>query len=297
MRACVCSQNGIGDGLISLVLSENLRLAGWDVVTMHKCLGEFQRWIPNHSLEKYPDRVDFSAFDRFFVFYTNDNPFSLEAMGHVKTQVIYPYKGMETQGDLKLKWGQPFVKSLAAACSEMGLSGVADNGVAVVDGVQKKERQVLIHAVSSTDRKDWPIERFVEVARGLQARGYAPVFVLGDRAIRKKYTWLEDEFTLPDFASLDEITQAVAESSFFVGVCSGFGHLASAMGVPTVTIARQGSQVAFWRPGWAPGEVVTPGHWVPNLSGFRLRDRYWKRLVTVRGVLQAFDNLSGLQQR
>jgi len=197
-----------------MVLSENLRLAGWDVVTRHKCLGAFSRWVPDHKIETYPEEVDFEAFDRFFIFYTHDNPFSVSAMQSDKARVLYPYKRRSEKGDLPLQWGRPFVRSLAQACAEMGLPGVSDNGFRIPEGIKKKEQKVLIHAVSSTERKDWPIERFLEVARGLRERGFDPVFVVGDESVRQRYESIAEEFSLPGFTTLDEIAEAVAERIF-----------------------------------------------------------------------------------
>ena len=164
-------------------------------------------------------------------------------------------------------------------------------GVVVPEGIEKND-DVIFHVKSSNANKDWPGKKFGEVAQGVKERGFRPVFVVGKPEERKGWEWVEEMgFALPEFSSLDEVARSIAGARALVGVDSGFGHLASSVGAPTVTVARHPHQIRFWRPVWAPGKVVTPSPLVPNLKGIRLRDQFWKSLVSPQKVLEAFDTL------
>ena len=75
-----------------------------------------------------------------------------------------------------------------------------------------------------------------------------------------------------------------------IGNDSGVGHLASCLGIPTLTICRSQMAANFWRPGWSKGAVITPPAWVPNLKGLRLRDQHWQKFISVKKVYKTFIN-------
>ncbi|WP_429485147.1 glycosyltransferase family 9 protein [Paraburkholderia youngii] len=80
----------------------------------------------------------------------------------------------------------------------------------------------------------------------------------------------------------------MAEAGWFIGNDSGLGHLASAIGVPTLSLFMRSGLARTWRPGWSPGAIVLPLNVVPT---GRLRERCWKRLMSVRRVLRGFETL------
>ncbi len=77
-----------------------------------------------------------------------------------------------------------------------------------------------------------------------------------------------------------------------IGSDSGVGHLASACGVPTVTICERMRNMRRWKPAWAEAVVAQPV-WLPLRS---LRRRYWKEATTVNRVLRAFHQLTRLPE-
>ena len=70
-RCAVFSCMGLGDGLIALVLSNNLHLNGCQVTTFHPFLNELQDWFPHLPIERFPSLEQLesvlSQFDRFFL--------------------------------------------------------------------------------------------------------------------------------------------------------------------------------------------------------------------------------------
>ena len=71
-----------------------------------------------------------------------------------------------------------------------------------------------------------------------------------------------------------------------VGNDSGNGHLASFLGIPTVTIYRKKNPHFHWRPDWKPARVVCPRLVLPGLRG-----PLWKPFVTVGDVLDALRSV------
>ena len=70
-----------------------------------------------------------------------------------------------------------------------------------------------------------------------------------------------------------------------IGNDSGVGHLASALGVPVLTLFRKRRDGFCWRPGWGRNVVVRP---VVSVGAFR---NSWKRFLSVQRVKRAFDQL------
>jgi ADP-heptose:LPS heptosyltransferase len=146
-------------------------------------------------------------------------------------------------------------------------------------------RRVLIHPTSSKEEKNWSRKKFLRLAKELEKRGYEPKFILSQD---EKKIWGEVE--APYFPTLDALAAYVLESAYFIGNDSGIGHLSSCLGLPTVTLCRTLRTARFWRPSWSRGEILTPSSYVPNIKGFRWRDRYWKELISVRRVLKTFNH-------
>lgn len=121
-------------------------------------------------------------------------------------------------------------------------------------GVDRSVRIVAIHPSARLAVRRWPLERYVALARYLQAmpdvqvlafvdtEGYGRELAAGDGVLAVQPT-------------LPELPAFLAASDLFVGNDSGPAHIAGAVGTPTVTIF--GPQVAAWyRPYGAAHRVV-----------------------------------------
>lgn len=112
--------------------------------------------------------------------------------------------------------------------------------------------KVVIHPGSGAERKNWPVERFVEVARQLKAAGRSVVVTLGE-VEREKFTSASID-TLRAFAeirncdTLFDLHVALAEADAYVGNDSGPTHLAGVLGRKTVALYGPTSDVAAWSP-------------------------------------------------
>ena len=123
----------------------------------------------------------------------------------------------------------------------------------------------VIHPFSGSPRKNWPLERFREVAArlGLPVRWCAGPEEAIDDAVR--------------FENLYELACSLASARVYIGNDSGITHLAAAVGTPVVAIFGPTD------PGvWAPR-----GERVSVLSGDRLEE------ITADEVLRAARQWSG----
>lgn len=299
-RCAVFSSKGLGDGLIALVLSNNLRLNGREVTTFHPFLQGLQGWFPLLNLQPFPSLEALSAFDSFFFFYEKSEwmqevlsycqrhfPNQLFVLNPIATQNRdYPYWEVgQFDGRFAL------VDNLVTFCQkQLGLSQVVkENGIVAPEKILRVPNRVVLHPTSSRKGKDWAQEKFIALSFALKQEGFEPYFVLHEK---EREEWDLTQIEAPTFANLAALAQAVCASGYMIGNDSGIGHLASCLGVPTLTICRSAQSMRFWRPAWAKGRIVTPYSWIPNIKGLRLRDRHWKRLLSVSRVLREFKKLS-----
>ena len=301
-RCAVFSCLGMGDGLIALVLSNNLHLNGGTVTTFHPFLDSLQSWFPHLPIRRFPFIEDLEStlneFDRFFIVYEKSD--RMQAVLNYclkfhrdKTVVLNPIaterRDYPYWEEGRFDGGRPFVENLYTFCKDVLRFTVVtkSNGLSPPEGVRARcyENRVIIHPCSSREGKNWPKEKYLRLKRHLQDNSFEPRFILTNEE-RKGWDLTEEE--APLFSNLSEIASYVAESGSMIGNDSGIGHLASCLGLPTITICRSVQASKFWRPGWARGEVITPSPWIPNIKGLRLRDQHWKKWISVRRVFNRF---------
>lgn len=310
-KAAVFSHSGLGDVIISLVVSNNLHQNGWQVDTFHNGFQAMQSWFPHLPILMLPKKEEtfriLEKYDLLIVFQDDTNEFILQLIEEGKRKdalsmkVIYPIpsKGVRLKPYYQDSLFDPtisIVENLRLFCSEiLNLPKTTKfNGVIVPLHLKfrKNPKRICFHVSSTRPGKNWPIDKFVKLALHLTEEGFQPAMIAGGPKDRKDYEWLEKEgLFLPSFPNLEDLASFIYESGYLIGNDSGLGHLASCMGIPTVTISRRRTSSRFWRPGWALGKIVNPHFLIPNISGFRLRDRKWKTFISVNKVKKAFYEL------
>ena len=106
------------------------------------------------------------------------------------------------------------------------------------------ETTVAIHPGSGSSRKNWPLQRFAEVARRLHAEGEDVSWIVGPA---------EEGIALPPGApvwrdlDLRSLAASLARCRLYIGNDSGVTHLAAACGCPTVVLFG-GSDPRVWLP-------------------------------------------------
>lgn len=295
MKIAIFPCIGLGDGLIALVLANNLVKAGHTVEVFHPLLPQMQPLFPGVSLAPRPTDLKTLMHDKWIFFYEKLDWMQQALQVTPEKNVIlnpiatpnrdYPYyEEGEFDGTV------PFVENLVQyAEKKWGIEEASqDNGITLPADVQrgKYPKRVILHPTSSRAGKNWSKHKFLALVKKLRSEDYEPVFILSEK---ERKDWPEAE--APSFPDLCAVAHFVAESGYMIGNDSGIGHLASCLGVPTLTICRNRMSADFWRPAWANGEIIVPPKWIPNLKGLRWRDKKWQNFVPVRKVHEEFLNL------
>ena len=308
-KAGVFCHNGLGDGVNSLVLSNNLHLNGWHVDTYQNMMGSMQEWFPHLKVQPYP-KIEalaqiLSAYDWYFVVHNDTDEFVKKLIqegkrrfpDRLKVIYLYPSKYIVREkyySDCLIDPKLSIAENLRQFCEKiLHLKKISkNNGFISPPGLihRKFLKRVVIHPTSARPTRNWPKEKFVKLAIYLRGKGYEVVFVPG----AEKENWKDVEemgFAVPMFPTLNLLARYIYESGYLIGNDSGLGHLASALGIPTLTFCRRKAWANMWRPNFCEGIVVTPPSWIPNIRGFRLRDWEWRRLISVRMACRGFEKL------
>src|SRR3989304_2061718 len=190
-RAAVFSCLGLGDGLIALVLSNNLKLNDFDVTTFHPTLASMQNWFPSLPIRPYPGLSELEEFDHFFFIYEK-SPWMLNALQWCEgnrlkqTHVLNPIATMNRDYPYwvegKFKGDVPVVDNLYNYCSQgLNLPFKTRNcGIVMPEEVtsRKFQKRVILHPTSSRKGKNWKKEQFEKLAYKLCKKRYDPVFVM-----------------------------------------------------------------------------------------------------------------------
>ncbi|MBV8808062.1 MAG: glycosyltransferase family 9 protein, partial [Acidobacteriaceae bacterium] len=111
-------------------------------------------------------------------------------------------------------------------------------------------RYAVLHPFASAPEKQWPAERFFEVARYLALSKVKPVFLAGpgdDATPFRSYQVIRE--------SLHTAKSVISGAAVFIGNDSGPAHIAAAFGVPAVVFFST-SNPAIWGPWRTESEIV-----------------------------------------
>jgi heptosyltransferase-3 len=288
---------GLGDGLIACALAHNLTKVGHQVEVFHPLLPQLQSFFPHLSFFARPEKFHVLKEHEKLLFIYEKLEWMQKAMEAFPEKNIvlnpiatpnqdYPYwEEGEFDGNI------PFVDNLVHYLQKKWSipDATKDNGIQLPIEVEKDPKRIIFHPTSSRVGKNWSKGKFIYLAEKLKREGYDPVFILTKE---EQKGW--SEIQSPSFSNLSEVAHFIAGASFMIGNDSGIGHLASCLGVSTLTICRSPMAANFWRPAWAKGDVIVPPSWIPNLKGLRWRDKKWQNFVPVSKVYKAFLKLTTL---
>lgn len=125
-------------------------------------------------------------------------------------------------------------------------------------------RYGVIHPFASAPDKQWPAERFCELARYLELWNIKPVFLAGPEEDTTPYRAHEVVQ-----ASLSNAMSVISRATVFVGNDSGPAHLAAGFGIPTVVLFGN-SNPAIWGPWETESEIVVAPDGLSNISVSRV---------------------------
>lgn len=303
----------LGDTLFLMNIASNLRRAGRTVVAYGTHGRALAQWYPGFDIRPLPPEDEIAALGAYATIIQMDLDAPMaglagqfaqfrcikawnsakpaagdEAMaGKTPADDVPPHRGRPAAGRCNgvMASFRAFTQALFAL-----KDWVEESGLQAPAGLRPRlhARQIILHPTSSEASRCWRPDQYVTLATTLRGRGFEPVFVLAPDE-RAEWRKILSPHGLPilDAPDLAQTAAVIYESGWFIGTDSGIGHLASACGVPTVTIVDRPRNMQRWRPMWAPGLVVRPW-WLPLRS---LRRKYWREATTVGKVLRTFDRL------
>lgn len=237
MRRLLIRPGAIGDTILSLPALQYLRTDYTEVWVTTPCVplirfADRVRSIASTGLDLVGfQEVRFDPFDEIWSWYGTARPDFREAVRHLPFQffpALPPVSGMHTTDFYCLQVGAP-----------MGATPR-------IDCPRENQGFLVIHPFSGSARKNWPLDRFREIAK----RSERPVYwIAGPQEPLEEAVRFENLYDLGCF---------LATAHAYLGNDSGITHLAAAVGTPVTAIFRD-SDPAVWKPR-GPQVTVVRGH-------------------------------------
>jgi ADP-heptose:LPS heptosyltransferase len=125
-------------------------------------------------------------------------------------------------------------------------------------------RYAVLHPFASAPEKQWPAERFCEVARYLKLWNIDSVILAGPHDDRSRFG-AHRVFQ----GTLSEAKAVVSKAAAFIGNDSGPAHMAAAFGVPSLVLFSK-SNPAIWGPWRTECQVIVAPNGLRNVSVSRV---------------------------
>jgi ADP-heptose:LPS heptosyltransferase len=144
--------------------------------------------------------------------------------------------------------GLPVWRYLHAACARE-LGPLPEPPSAPLERLRRRDGnpRAWIHPGSGARAKNWPLERFLALARELEQRGLACSFALGEAEDERLEAELRAAGVVPQRLELAPLVRELASAALYIGNDSGLMHLSALMGVPTLALF-QASDERAWEP-------------------------------------------------
>jgi heptosyltransferase-3 len=282
--------SALGDSLLMMTVARNLRLNGIAVTVFGRQINNMRSWFPRADIEPELRPEDCAArlarFDTVIQLHANKPFVNLERL-HPKVIILAHLCSANSTESMAERLTRFCRDELRLALVDKG------NGITPLPGLQHRQRllRVAIHPMASTTDKCWLASRFISLAIKLRDSGFDPQFVVAPEE-REHWTHIERVgLKLADQGSLDQVAAWLYECGWFIGNDSGIGHLASSLQIPTLSLFMRRGTARTWRPGWGVGQVLIGSSFLPT---GRLKERYWKYMLSVNKVSEAFDRLRAL---
>lgn len=276
----------MGDNLIGLVTAYNLYKNGFNVEIFGNFSYELRQWFPWATIfpSISPENAEMQLKKYSTIIYMYENEFKSIKPPHDKFIILSRspiYKQPISMVDIQF-----------LTCKKMlQLQDVVrTNGLVPLPNLtsRKNKQRIIIHPTSSLIRKNWPKLKFLKLAKLLIDDGYEPNFILSPKERLEWQDAIQQGYKIPEFCSLSDVASFIYESGYFIGNDSGIGHLASNLGIPTVTIVLRKGVARQWRPSWTLGEIILSPFW---LNPRPLKEKFWKHFISVGKVLKTFKRL------
>ncbi len=307
-QIAILSAQGLGDALLMRIACYYFEKAGADVILYHPNPEIIQPLFPQSHFSKYPPIDEFTKiFAKYdLVFLENDHSEKAWALMKLREEGLLPHlevffptlnKKMQKPCDYLCDPKLSIATNLSLACHHLLPSQKIskDNNLTLPTHICKNKHptQVILHPTSKDPKRNWKKKQFLSLAKKLKALGFTPIFSVSVEELPLWESIQNDGFHIIASNSLLDLAILCYESTYFIGNDSGIGHLASNVGLPTITISGNPKRVSLWRPDWAQNFIVTLPFDLPNFKGinFRFRENYWQNFIPVSKVLKKFHKL------
>lgn len=278
----------LGDSLLSMVVVNNLQRHNFNVVVFGSYIDALKKWFPEFDIRPLP-AVDtakeiLNQFDVLLHAYPTDlvDHCAQWHSGVIIFDQLPIYRSRIPMPDIQV-----------AICEKIFhlKNCVRTNGLMPLPNLvhRKNMQRVVMHPTSFHLSKNWLPQRFLQLAKDLQNKCYQPVLVVSPQEL-PDWEWIKSHnISVKAFEDLSQLAEFLYESGWFIGNDSGIGHLASNLGVPTITLAMRPGIARRWRPTWSTGVVILPPKWLVTKQ---LKERFWKYFISLRAVKNAFFKLA-----
>lgn len=301
-RALVIPVCGFGDGLIMLIAASFLKEEGYEVTIINNFLPSLSDLLPFYTLLPFKEEFPTDFFYDMIIL-QNDNSLrakkiiSSKKEKKINLKIFYPsYKpskhGPLTEDDFAFDPSKTMADNVFLACKKLFPNSKKEDkkaGVILPNTLtyQKWKKRVVLHPFSGDSKKNWPLKKYLKLAKKLSKAGFEPTFVFSE----KEQSFFPLKLEKKAFNSLKELLFFIYESKYFIGNDSGPGHLASYLEIPSLIISDSKKRMQLWQPGWKKAKLITPPIFVPNIKGFRLREKKWTFCIPVFFVFKEFKKL------
>ncbi len=184
---------------------------------------------------------------------------------HHSTTLPYNIKIARAQSILGVKRTVHTAEHLASAMFALGVPiQEIPRAQLFADPPPSRGRYAVLHPFASAPEKQWPAERFCELARYLKLWNLYPVFLAGptdDVAAFRAHEIIQ--------GNLHEAKAVISGAAVFIGNDSGPAHIAAAFGVPAVVFFST-SNPAIWGPWRTESQIVIAPDGLHNLTVSRV---------------------------
>lgn len=303
-KAAIISRQGLGDGLIMMILSHALVKKGYHVVFYHRLFHELKSFFPSCDFRSIPPLDEIAQFDIYDLVIIED--YKHETIKELirnrdeksyKLHVIYPSFKEKKQGSLHRN---DFVcnkkKSMNYNISWISSKILKDHFPSRYNGIifpthlthRKHNKQIILHPTSTDKNKNWKSSKFIRLYQELKKSGYSPVLSI---APHESSEWKKSGLEIVTFSNFHDLACYIFESGYLIGNDSGPAHLASNLNIPTIVLASNRKMMNLWKPDFYMSKVITPSSLIFNPKFFRFRNKYWSLFISIKKVLKEFNKI------
>lgn len=287
-KIAIVAGNRLGDGLILNLIHYNLHLNGYQVTFYNSPLLSLKSWFPWAKIEPHfeMDQTPEVLKNYDTVIFQHPNRHAKQAPKNPAQQKIILY------GEPLFMKRRPLLDIYYDTCKQLlNLPTVIrSNGIQIPSSLKHRKytKRIIIHPETLRIEKAWPREKFFQLAKQLKEMGYEPHFVVSPQEESKWQAVKDLNFPLIAFNQLEQLAAFIYESAYMIGNDSGVAHLASNVNIPTFALFIRPGVAKRWQPSFSTSYPILP--WL-HLPGPKLKERFWKQLISVDDVLRSFKKV------